>query len=427
LLTLSAVMLLGGSLGDRYRHRRTFLAGLAVFAVASVLCALAPTAACLIGARALQGAGGAVVVPGALAIIAATFDGSDRVRVIVAWSGVAGIATAVGPFVAGGLVGAVGWRYIFWLNVPVALLGGIIARRWFPDPHAVTQRNPDLAGALLIGVALVLLCYAAIARRAALSAPVLVLAVAGFARHGLTRREPVVPRAILRSRQLAGVNVTTFAVNCALATTLFVVVLRLQVSLRYSALEAGAALLPSTVLMVALSPFAGLLGQRIGVRSPLTLGPMITAVAMLLFGRIGAGASYVGAVLPADLLFGCGMALTSAPLTAGVLGGVPDDSVVIASELNNAVARVAALFAVAVIPAVAGLDPGASVATSLGRGYVRTLEIAAGICVLGAATAFASARVTARTTAVPMPASFAASQHPMVLRAEDRATRRPRR
>jgi MFS family permease len=217
--------------------------------------------------------------------------------------------------------------------------------------------------------------------------------------------------------------VTTFAVYSALGTVLFVVVLRLQISLGYSALEAGASLFPSIGLTFVLSPFAGWLGQRIGVRAPMTIGPMIIAIAMLLFGRIGANSTYIADVLPAGLVFGCGMALTSAPLTAAVFGGVSDSSFAIASSFNNAVARVGGLFAVAVIPAIADLSGGESMAGGLDRGYQEVMNIAAAVCVLGAVAAFVFIRTTARTVPIPSPGSFAACQHASVAIAPDGRSR----
>jgi MFS family permease len=224
----------------------------------------------------------------------------------------------------------------------------------------------------------------------------------------------MLPFHVFKSRQFSGANLTTLAVYGALGAALFLVVLRLQVSLGYSPLEAGAALVPFTGLMLVLSPAAGQFGQRVGARIPMTIGPLLTAFGMLLFSGVAPGSSYVTGVLPAVIVFGLGMAITVAPLTAAVLGGVTDDLVGVASGINNTVARLASLLAVAVLPAVAGINTDESLAASLDAGYTTALRISALLCVGGGAIAWLMVRTTApaRTPAHPSPTS--ACQDPCI-------------
>src|SRR5947209_12668593 len=264
-LTLASFILLGGSLGDRYGRRRVFVLGTVWFAVASALCALAPNIEVLVAARALQGVGGALLTPGSLAIIDASFAEEDRGKAIGAWSGFGGIASAIGPFIGGYLVAGPGWRWVFLINLPLALLVVVIARRHVPesrDPRAVPHL--DVLGAVLWAVGLGGETYALLARTA---------------------------------------------------------------------------LLPVTAIMLVLSARAGALAGQIGPRLPMTLGPIVAAVGLLLLLRIGPGASYVSDVLPAVIVFGVGLSLLVAPLTATVLGAAEAQHSGIASGINNAVAR----------------------------------------------------------------------------------------
>ena len=364
LLTLSAFILLGGSLGDRLGRRRIFVVGVGWFAVASALCGLAPNVPVLVAARALQGVGGALLTPGSLAIIEASFAPDDRGQAIGAWSGLAGVTTAVGPFAGGWLIDAASWRLIFLLNIPLAALTVAVAVRHVPetkDPTAVP--GLDVGGAILVAVGLAGCTYALIeAPAAGLSASVGVttllgvLALGGFIGIEARSSHPMLPLDIFASRRFTSANAVTFALYAALGGAFFLLVVHLQQVLDYSPLEAGAATLPVTVLMLALSSRAGRLAQEVGPRWPMTAGPILTAAGLALMARIEVGSRYWIDVLPAVVVFGLGLALTVAPLTATVLAAADARHAGVASGVNNAVARVAGLLAVAALPAVAGIS-----------------------------------------------------------------------
>ncbi len=367
-LTLAGLILLGGSLGDRLGRRRIFMVGVIWFALASALCGLSPTIGVLISARALQGMGGALLIPGSLAIIQATFYPDDRPKAIGAWSGLGGVAAAVGPLLGGWIVGSVGWRWIFLLNLPLAAAVVAVTARHVPE-----TRNPaahgrfDIAGAALAALALTGITDALIeasahgVTRAAVSGALGVLAGIWFVllerRRGRpgARTAPMLPLDVFASRQFTAVNMVTFLIYGALGGVLFLLVLTLQVVAGYSPLAAGMSLLPSTLLMLVLSARAGALAQRIGPRWLMTVGPLITATGLLLATRIGPGASYLADVLPAVSLFGLGMSATVAPLTATMLASADVRHAGVASGVNNAVARAAGLLAVAGLPLAVGL------------------------------------------------------------------------
>jgi EmrB/QacA subfamily drug resistance transporter len=388
LVTLSALLLLGGSLGDRYGHRTVFIWGAVIFTAASALCGIAPSTGFLIAARAVQGVGGALLVPGSLAIIAATFHPDDRGQAIGAWSGLAGVASSIGPFLGGWLIDAVSWRLVFLINIPLAA-ATIIAARQVPETRSEQRAPLDIAGAALVTVALAAISYAAIDRgEAALIAAVIgVVALTGFIVVEHRTAHPMLPLVLFRSPQFSGTNMTTLTVYAGLGGATFLLVLQLQVSLGYSALEAGSALVPFTVIMLLLSPIAGRLGQKIGARIPLTVGPILAAIGIFLLAGVAPGDRYLADVLPGVLVLGVGMAITVAPLTAAVLGSVGDDQAGVASGVNNAVARFASLLAVAVLPGVAGIDTGSSVADSLESGYRTALNVAAACTAAGGVVA----------------------------------------
>jgi EmrB/QacA subfamily drug resistance transporter len=367
-LTLAGLILLGGALGDRLGRRRVFVTGVAWFALASALCGLAPDIGVLIAARALQGIGGALLTPGSLAIIQATFAPEDRPKAIGAWSGLGGVAGAVGPFLGGWIIGSVGWRWIFLINLPVAAVVMVVTLRHVPETSDPTSHGRfDVAGAVLAALALAGITYALIeapahgAARAVLAAAAGVLAFAGFVlleRHrGRSggKVPPMLPLDVFASRQFTAVNVVTFVIYAALSGTIFLLVLQLQVVSGYSPLAAGVSLLPLTLLMLLLSPRAGTLAQRFGPRWLMTGGPLLCAAGLLLAVRIGPHASYVADVLPTVTLFGLGLSATVAPLTATVLASADVRHAGTASGVNNAVARAAGLLAVAGLPLAVGL------------------------------------------------------------------------
>ncbi len=390
LVTLTAFLLFGGALGDRFGRKRIFVLGLVSFTVASVGCALATTAGMLVIARAVQGAAGALLVPGSLAIIGTSFHDEDRGRAIGAWSGLAGVASAVGPFLGGWLIDAFSWRWVFLINVPFAVVAVMITLRHVPESHSAKDLPLDIAGAMLAAVGLATLCWALIESDGGLGAAQVVSALIGigaiaaflYVEHRSSH--PMLPLRLFRSRQFSGANGTTLAVYGALGGAMFLIVLELQLALGYSALEAGASLVPITILMLAFSSRSGALAQRIGARFPMTVGPLLIAAGLLLLTRIAPGQSYVTAVLPGAIVFGLGLVCTVAPLTSTVLASVDDTEMGVASGVNNAAARLAGLLAVAVLPSLVGLDTTLAPAALTGS-VALALRVCAGLCVVGAA------------------------------------------
>ncbi|NEK87236.1 MFS transporter [Blastococcus saxobsidens] len=399
-LTLAALILLGGSLSDRYGRRRIFVVGVVWFALASLLCGLAPDIGTLVAARALQGVGGALLTPGSLAIISASFSGPDRAAAVGAWSGLSGVAGAIGPFVGGWLV-EWSWRAVFLINVPLAVLVVAVAARHVPesrDPEAAPRL--DWIGTALVAAGLGALTYALTAAGDQGAGPAVwlgagagALALVAFVVVERRSRHPLVPPALFADRQFNAANATTLFVYAALGALFVLLVLHLQVVSGFSPLLAGTALLPVTVLMLLFSARVGALAQRIGPRALLTAGPLVSAGGVLLMLQIGPDASYLGDVLPAVALFGAGLTLLVAPLTATVLDSAADRFAGVASGVNNAVARAAGLLAVAVVPVAAGLggadytDP-----TAFAAGFRTATLIMAGLLVAGALVSVAFVR-----------------------------------
>jgi EmrB/QacA subfamily drug resistance transporter len=423
LVTLCALLLLGGSLGDRFGRRTMFVAGLVGFTAASLACGLAPSLGLLVAARAVQGVGAALLVPGSLSIIAASFHDQDRGKAIGAWSGLAGVAGSIGPFLGGWLIDAVSWRLIFLINLPLAAAAIAIAVRHVPDTRSAAHAPIDVAGALLVTPALALLSYGAIQHSAA-AAMVGGVGLIAFLVVEARSDHPMLPLSVFRSRQFSGANLTTLAVYAGLSGALFLLVLRLQASMGYSALEAGAATVPFTILMLLLSPAAGALGQRVGARLPMTIGPLTAGAGVLLLSGVGPGDRYGTGVLPGVVVFGLGMALTVAPLTAAVLAGVDEERTGVASGVNNAVARLAGLLAVAALPALAGIAADESMARSLDAGYATALRIAAAVTASGALAAAVFVRRTASATPTAHPSVYTACQDPCLARSDGGGQRR---
>ena len=413
MLTLAGLILLGGSLGDRFGRRRVFVIGVVWFALASLLCGLAPNAGVLIAARALQGVGGALLTPGSLALIQASFHEDDRARAVGLWSGFGGVGAAIGPFVGGWLVDGPGWRWVFLLNLPLAAVCVPVALRHVPesrDPDA--HGRFDVLGAVLAALALGLVTYALI-EVPEQGASVLVIGAAlggvvlgaAFVRLERRRADPMVPPSIFASRQFTAVNIVTFCVYAALGGFFFLSAIQLQVVAGYSALGAGTALLPTTVLMLLFSASAGDLGRRIGPRIPLTVGPLLAAAGMLLMLRVGPGASYLLDVLPAVLVLGVGMVTLVAPLTATVLAAVDTGRAGLASGVNNAAARAAGLLAVAALPLLAGMGPEAyRDAGEFASTFRRAMPMCAGLLVAGSVIAWWAVRASPAARAEPRPA-----------------------
>jgi EmrB/QacA subfamily drug resistance transporter len=363
LLTLASLILLGGALGDRFGRRRVFVVGTVWFAAASAMCAVAPGVGVLVAARMLQGAGAALLTPGSLAIIQVSFRPDDRARAVGIWAGFSGVAGAVGPFLGGWLVGGPGWRWAFLINVPIAGLVVVAAHAIPETREADTSEHIDLVGASLAIATLSAATWALTQGRPrgwtdATVEVAVAVSVAGtyaFVRH--TRRTPgsLVPPRLFASRGFTVTNLATTALYASIGITFFLVSYQLQVGAGWTALAAGTALLPATVLTFVGSGASGALAQRIGPRLQLTAGPLLLAAGLLLLTRIGTNAHWLADVLPGAFLFGAGLVTFVAPLTATVMGSVDADHVSIASGVNNAVARTANLAAVAVIPSVSRL------------------------------------------------------------------------
>lgn len=360
LLTLVAFLLVGGSLGDLYGRRRLFVIGLLGFAVTSVLCAIAPTSEFLIAARGLQGIAGALLVPGSLAILAATFHGEARGRAVGLWTAWAGIATLLGPAV-GGLLIEVDWRWIFWLNLP--LIGVTL---WLTRRAVAESADPDACpGIDYVGIGLSALglggpVFALIEQPAyGWTHPLVALPLAGggvclatFVWWETRTGAPMVPLGLFRSRNFSVVNLTTLCVYAGLyGATLFLTLFLQQVA-GYTPFEAGLATTPITIIMFLLSGRFGALAVQVGPRWVMGAGPLLAAGGLVLMTRLDAGGDYFGAVFPALLVFGLGLAMTVAPLTTTILDSVAERRAGVASGINNAVARVAGLLAIAAFGAV---------------------------------------------------------------------------
>jgi EmrB/QacA subfamily drug resistance transporter len=415
LLTLGALIILGGSLGDRFGRRRIFVLGLILFTAASIICGAAPNTVMLIASRAIQGIGGAMLTPGSLAIISACFVPEDRARAVGLWSGLSGVWLAIGPFIGGWLIDSVSWRAIFFINVPIAAAVIAIALRHVPESRdSDADGRLDYPGALIISAGLAGAVYALIDGPGnGWSAPTLVAACAGallllaFPLVEMRERRPMVPLRLFRSRQFSGANLTTFFVYAALSVTGFLLVLHLQQDLHYSALAAGAAFLPASILLILLSSRSGALAQRIGARLPMTVGPIVAALGLILLSGVRPGDSYVVAVLPGVVVFGAGLTLIVAPLTAAVMAAVDAHHLGVGSAINNATARIGGLLAVAVVPALAGLSAASKhlAGVSLNDGFTAAMRICAVMLAVGGVIA----ALTIRRVAPPSAATGAAA------------------
>lgn len=384
-LTLASLILFGGALGDRVGRRRVFVWGTVWFAGASALCALAPNVTILVAARLLQGVGAALLTPGSLAIISASFDEEDQGAAIGLWSGLGGVAAAVGPLLGGWLVEVAGWRSVFLINLPLAVAVVWVSARHVPetrDPHP--PERLDVLGSALAALALGALTYGLIERAVWAVIAGLVL-MAAFVVVERRSRYALVPGSLFASRVFVAANLVTLAVYAALGGVFFLLLLQLQIVSGYSPLAAGVASLPITILMLLLSSRAGRWAQIHGPRIPMTVGPLLGAGGLLLMLRIGPDASYPTQVLPAVLVFGLGLSALVAPLTAAVLGSVSSDQAGIASGVNNAVARTSQLLAVAALPALAGIGADALAdPAAFASGFRVAMLICSGLLLIGA-------------------------------------------
>jgi EmrB/QacA subfamily drug resistance transporter len=360
LLALASLILIGGSLGDIYGERRVFAIGVAAFGVLSLACALAPTSGVLIAARGLQGAAGALVTPSSLAIIVAAFSPSERGAAIGSWTAWGGIATIIGPLAGGWIVDQVSWRWIFALNVPLVLVTLALILAAVPPTRRVSGRRVDFLGAALCVLGLGGFSFALIEQpHHGWGSPVIfvpliagIAAFAGFLFYERRAKEPMLELELFSRRNFAIGNAETFSMYAGLAILFFFLVIFLQEVAGYTALESGLTTLPVTIVMFLLSRRVGGLADRLGPRLFMGAGPLVAATGILLLLRTGMHTSYLEDVLPAMLVFGLGLSMTVAPLTATVLADADEHDAGIASAINNAIARVAGLIGVSILGVV---------------------------------------------------------------------------
>jgi len=385
-------VLVGGALGDRLGRRRIYVLGLGLFALASAACAVAPNPTAMVVCRVVQGLGGALATPGALAIIQSSYLPEDRAPAIGTWAGWSGIAAAAGPFVGGWLIEHAGWRWIFWINVPLCVVVVLVCLAVTPESNDADEREQrfDVVGSVLTAVGLGVLTYALTAAADAPRALVWGLGLLGVATFaGFTAYErrvpnPLVPLGLFASRIFSAANAMTFLVYGSIGALFLFLILQLQVTAGWTPIESGLATLPVTIAMMLLSSRAAAVSARIGPRVPMTVGPLLAAAGVLLLIPVGRQSSYLTGVLPGVVLFSLGLSALVSPLTTAVLAAAPDHLSGLASGINNAVARAGSLLAVAALPGLVGLsgadytDP-----TALTHGYRAAMVSCAALLAFG--------------------------------------------
>lgn len=400
-LTLGAFLLLGGSLGDHLGRRAVFLTGLVVFGAASLACGAAPSVQLLVVFRAVQGVGAALLVPSSLAIIQGTFAKEDRGQAIGIWSGVSGLAIIIGPFLGGLLTDLVSWRLVFLINPPLIAFTVWATRRHVPEPRVGTRGRLDVAGAALIALGLGGIVYVLIeGSRIGWSSPLAVssltvgiVCLVAFFVVELRTSDPMLPLGLFRIRQFTGANLATLLIYFALSGVTFLTVLQFLGVHGYSSLQAGAALAPITILLFLMSPRMGKLATVIGPRIPMTVGPILAGIGAFMLTWITEPGPYVTSALPGLVVFGIGLGITVAPLTAAALAALDEERAGTASGVNNAVARIAGLLAPVLLPFAAGIA-GIESATEagFGAGYERAMTISALLLVAGGMVSWAMIR-----------------------------------
>ncbi len=388
LVTLSSLLLIGGSLGDLFGERRMFVVGVAGFGVTSLLCALAPTIEMLVVARALQGVSGALLTPAALAVIVAVFPPDERGKAVGAWTAWGGIGTVLGPLIGGQLVDTASWRWIFAINIPIVLLTLFIVFRAVPEGR---ERDPnarvDVVGATLCALGLAGMTFGLIEQplrgwgdpAVFLTLTIGAAMFAGFIAWEARTDHPMLPLGLFRRRNFAIGNIETFSMYGGLGLLFFFLVLFLQQVAGYNALEAGAASIPVTLVMFAFSTRFGMMADRHGPRFFMGVGPLIAALGLAWFLRLDADVDYVTDLLPGLLVFAVGLSLTVAPLTATVLADADESNAGIASGVNNAIARVASLVAIAAVGAVVAASFGSKLDEELGPRAERNPQLQAAV------------------------------------------------
>ena len=402
MLTLSGLILLCGVLGDRIGRRRVFLTGIVWFALASLLCGVAPNITLLILFRALQGVGGALLTPGSLAILEASFRREDRAPAIGAWSGFGGISSAFAPFLGGWLISAVSWRFIFLINLPIAVLVVWLSLTNVPETRDESETGRlDVVGAALGTLALVGVSYALVEGPSlGFGDPVVLVALLGglaaavaFLVQESRSANPMLPLSLFESKQFSATNAVTLLVYAVLGGVLFLLPIELIQVAHYSPILAGASFLPVTAIMLLLSARSGRIASQIGPRLQMSVGPIVVAIGVLLLARIDANGNYLTEILPAVLMFGLGLAITVAPLTSTAMSSAPARNAGLASAVNNTVARTGSLFFVAILPPLAGITGSSYLHPSEFQGGFHTAVIlSAVVCAAGGLLAAATIR-----------------------------------